>query len=287
MRVTTSLLIASFAGTVLSEPLAVSLLSKHNPDAWSDDANCGEDGTIEYMQCNLRLYEQTISTAAGLGSELVIFPEAYGISGSVSSTSFIEPWVSEVGSPSPCDSSNANGAPAQYTLSCAARQYKLVVIANIFVALPNGTNMINTAVYDETGSTVVTYSKNHLFPGEGKVFTPGPFNPTIFKMKDYVFGLIICYEGVYPEITGDWSQMDALKAMGANTFAWSIGSAIPQPFASKILAEKYQVGVLASEDYTYATLLDLTGASHNATDYALEVEGNTGKAAVRFAVIGA
>jgi hypothetical protein len=263
----------------------VSVLSKHNPDAWSDDANCGEEGSREFMECNLGLYKSAISQAASLGTELFVFPEAYGISGSVNVDSFIEPWISEIGSDSPCDGYVESYAPAQVTLSCAARDYNMKILANIFVSLPNGTNYINSVVYDTNGYQMATYTKNHLFPSEGRVFTPGPFEPTTFTVKDYVIGFIICFEGVYPELTGDWSQMDALKAMGANTFAWSIGSFIPQPLSSKVLADKYQVDVFASEDYTYGTLLDATGTSYNTTDYALNVDGNTGKAAVRFAVI--
>mmetsp|Transcript_13523 Transcript_13523/g.17516 ORF Transcript_13523/g.17516 Transcript_13523/m.17516 type:complete len:83 (+) Transcript_13523:204-452(+) len=79
--------------------------------------------------------------------------------------------------------------------------------------------------------------------------------------------------------------MDTLKEMGSNTFAWSIGSFIPQPASSEILTKKYNVGMFASEDYTYGVILDIGGVSYNTTDYRLDVDGNTGKAAVRFAHI--
>jgi hypothetical protein len=62
---------------------------------------------------------------------------------------------------------------------------------------------------------VGTYSKHHLVPiAETLYAKAGPFAPKTFALGGLTFGIVICYEGVYPEISGDWSQFDSLKAQG-------------------------------------------------------------------------
>jgi len=65
---------------------------------------------------------------------------------------------------------------------------------------------------------------------------PGPFEPTTFEMFGVRFGILICYEGVYPFLFKDWSQPDALKAMGADVFLWSIGGMVPDAVRRHALA---------------------------------------------------
>ena len=54
--------------------------------------------------------------------------------------------------------------------------------------------------------------KHHLFPTETAVVTPGPFSPTSFELQGADgnplarFGLVICYEGLYPSLHNDWSR---------------------------------------------------------------------------------
>ena len=66
----------------------------------------------------------------------MVFPEAY----SLSPTMATEPWVSGVPGQAPCDLSGsaAGASPIQVRLSCAARQWGVSVLANVFVSLPNG-----------------------------------------------------------------------------------------------------------------------------------------------------
>jgi predicted amidohydrolase len=64
---------------------------------------------------------------------------------------------------------------------------------------------------------VGTYSKHHLVPiAETLYAKAGPFAPKTFALGGLTFGIVICYEGVYPEISGDWSQFDSLKAQGTS-----------------------------------------------------------------------
>ena len=52
------------------------------------------------------------------------------------------------------------------------------------------------------------------FPTEKSAVQPGPFSPTTFALNGHTWGIIICYEGVYPSLTGNYAQMDALVAAG-------------------------------------------------------------------------
>ena len=72
-------------------------------------------------------------------------------------------------------------------------------------------------MFNSTGGVIIAqaYSKHHLVPiAETAFASAGPFAPTVVKLpsSSLSFGLAICYEGVYPELTGDWSQFDAFRA---------------------------------------------------------------------------
>ena len=74
--------------------------------------------------------------------------------------------------------------------------------------------MIRDVVYDAAGAAVASYTKHELFAPEKLVFDAGPFAPTVVRLGDgaeaRTLGLIICYEGVYPDTPrGDWVQMEA------------------------------------------------------------------------------
>eukprot|EP00656_Telonema_subtile_P058277 TRINITY_DN9828_c0_g1_i2.p1 TRINITY_DN9828_c0_g1~~TRINITY_DN9828_c0_g1_i2.p1 ORF type:complete len:162 (+),score=25.71 TRINITY_DN9828_c0_g1_i2:226-711(+) len=125
---------------------------------------------------------------------------------------------------------------------------------------PNGTKRITDVVFDPTGHVQALYNKHHLFATEALAgYTAGPFEPTVFQVElggeTHTVGLIICYEGAYPAITGDWTQMEHLKAAGADAFLWQIGSAIPPTLACPVYAKKFNVSVVCSEDAHPATLL--------------------------------
>ena len=252
-----------------SDALTLAVLSNHSPSAWD---NC----TTSPTDCNLRVYESAITSAAANGASVVLLPEAYGLSPSMDE---IEPWVSDVGM-NPCDSAEAD-APAQRRVSCAAKNSGVTVISNFFVSLPNGTNLINDAVFDSMGAAVAAYSKHHLFPTEKFKFTEGPYNPTSVNLPDgIVLGLLICYEGAWPVLSGDWSQMEDLVAAGSTHLAWSIGGVVPLPVYAPFLAKKFTVGVVAAEDGKAAAVVGATGESLNTSDIPISVDGYTASASI-------
>ena len=227
---------------------------------------------------------------------LVVFPEAYAL-GRLNKGAKFERLVSEVGSV-PCDlpggaASSGGAAPPrgqQATVSCLAKQHLVVLIANFFVQLENGTSRICTVAFDAAGAVLAVYHKHHLFPSEELAgVTAGPFAPTTFSALGREWGVVICYEGVYPYVSGDFPQMDALVARGASAFVWSVGGEVPLDLLSELLTTKYSVDMVASM-VTGATpsggdIVSGAGKPFNYTDSRVHVSGYAGMAALRAATI--
>ena len=105
-------------------------------------------------------------------------------------------------------------------------------------------------VFNKSGTVVATYSKHHVVPiAESPWVTPGPYAPTTFSLLGRKWGLVICYEGVWPSLPGgNWDQMDDLKSQGADAFIWSVGGDVPLGAFGKKMADKYHVEMLISSD---------------------------------------
>lgn len=254
--------------------LRVGVLSLHEPKLWSN-STCRENAN-SLSACNLRLYQ--LAAAANSGAHLLLFPEAYGLSGEVGG---FEPLVSE-GRSVPC-SQSSESAPSQAAMSCAAREHNVTIVANFFVLLANGTRRIAGVAFEAgSGRVLATYFKHHLFPTEVlHGVRPGPFAPTSFVAEGRRWGLLICYEGLYAELFHDWSQIAALKAGGADAILWSIGSMMPDVAVSKSISRRFGGVVLAAED-SAAALARGAGAERIAANSSitLTLDGYDGKAAV-------
>ena len=96
-----------------------------------------------------------------------------------------------------------------------AAKYQVALATNVMTfSIPEQLHHITQIIFDNRGTVVSTYDKYHLFPTELTIFSPGPFKPTVFEMFGITWGIIICYEGFYPSITGDYSQMEGLMEKG-------------------------------------------------------------------------
>ena len=86
----------------------------------------------------------------------------------------------------------------------------MAVVANVLVRMGGGEKQIREVVIDAAGAVVSSYGKRHLFPSERWPlgFSPSSDAPTVAPLLGGRVGLLICYEGVYPELSGDWSQVD-------------------------------------------------------------------------------
>ena len=117
----------------------------------------------------------------------------------------------------------------------------------------------------------------------------GPYAPTTFSAFNRTWGIIICYEGVYPYDSGDFAQMDEMKAQGASGFVWSVGSEVPINSLAGSLSGKYELDTLASMGHgatpSSGAIVDSLGEAYEYTDLKVSVTGYTGKAILRSAVL--
>merc|ERR1740139_1632834 len=171
-------------------------------------------------------------------------------------------------------SSPPSGLCRQRRRPVRSRQHsRWPLLANVFVALANGTRRIVDVVYAPNGTCLAVYSKHHLFATVKSTFTAGPFLPTTFALGGHLFGLIICYEGIWPDLSHDWSQMQSLVAQGASAFVWSVGGHIPLDEAGGRMARRFNVSMLASEDKTAGVVLGADGSPGAYHDVRLIVPG--------------
>lgn len=213
---------------------------------------------------------------------MLVLPEGYLLGMKGWKSEYYEPWISEVGT-RPCVQ-NSGASPMQAGIAAMASEHKLAIVANIFVSLPDGQRLINDVVFDSTGTVLATYTKHVLFITERGVFSRGPFQPVTFDLLGHRFGLVICFEGVYPYLTRDFSQLDALKQQGASVFVWSVGGMVPLQFASSRLARRYLVSVLASEGTAVGATIGEDGKPlPSQKDVPLSLPGYHGHAALRLA----
>jgi hypothetical protein len=194
-----------FSLFAFSRGLNVAVLGNHNPSAWGTNCTASD---AAFTECNLSLFGAAAAQAGDLRADLLVFPEGYSLARLYKGAQF-ESLVSSVGGAAPCDAPAAAGAPQQAALSCLARAHRFVIAANVFVSLANGSSRIAELVFDPTGAAVSVYFKHHLFPNEVAAgVSAGPFAPTVFPALGRVWGVIICYEGVYPGWEDEYENRD-------------------------------------------------------------------------------
>jgi len=284
-----------------ADELRVGTLADHNPGGWNDkNGNCSNSstGSLERIRCNLNVYEKAVAIASQNGLDLLILLEAYGLSDSPDKNNGwfdrkIDPFVNR----NPCtDKTDVQAkSPVLTKLSCLARAYNVSIASNVFTSLENGTNRISEYVFDRRGDILATYDKHVLFPvEEPKTFQPGPFDPTVFSLKNRTLGIVICYEGFYPFLTGHYEQIDSLvRDLHADALVWSVGGSLVSSaleLDAYELSKKYKVPVFASEDSEIfrtasVALYDADAKKFSYTDVHLggDIDGYAADAYVRFA----
>ena len=241
--------------------ISVASLGGHHPSYWSKKSTtCNKNNISQLINCNLNIYKLAIAKASEEGAQLIVLPEAYGITDTPTKKDhdeYFEPFLSNVGV-NLCGNSTINMySPKQYEISCFAKTYQIAIAANIFVTLTNNnTNRIQEIIFDHAGKVISTYSKIHLFPTEKKFAEPGPFLPTHFNLFGKIFGILVCYDGVYPYISNNFSELNALKENNVDTIIWSAGSMVPIVHLGKLTATKYNFTIIASEDSSFVTGTD-------------------------------
>merc|ERR1712048_265141 len=118
---------------------------------------------------------------------------------------------------------------------------------NLFTQLTNHSRRITEIVFDTKGTVVAIHDKIHLVPiVEASLFEPGPFQAPTFELFNRRWGILICYEGVYPFVSRDFSQMQGMVDQGATAFVWSVGGMVPLATFSKQIAAEFKVSMVAS-----------------------------------------
>ena len=235
-------------------PVRVGVLSGHDPSKFRN-RTCTAGDSRSQAQCNLAVFDAALAVAAQHGVDMVVLPEAYALGALGPKTAF-EPVAGDgtvaCGRPS---------RPVQSALSCMSANYGVAVAANLFgcrssaADCPKAERRLTEVVFSKTGELVVSYDKHHLFPNELLEVTAGPFGPTAFSLLGRRWGILICFEGVWPIIGvgGNWSQSDDLVLrQNVTELVWSIGGVIPAGLSGEVYVHRYpQLGsVLAAEDRT-------------------------------------
>ena len=194
----------------------VGAVVEHNTWLGSNDAQLK-------LNYNLLLYNLHIKLAKSLGAQVVVFPE-FGLTAidKAKERSDLYPFMVRVPAPSspltaPCDDSsfnnNASSVNILYTMSCAARENKILVLINTIDWVdcassndascpPDSHYQYNTDIlFNEDGEIVAKYHKSHEWPGFTDVYdqVPEPSRVTYKSSFGVTFGLFICYDIMFED----------------------------------------------------------------------------------------
>jgi predicted amidohydrolase len=89
--------------------------------------------------------------------------------------------------------------PISQTLSEAAREFKMVILAGLAEKDAKGRVFACHLVASPQG-IVGIYRKIHIAPPERKLFSPGASIP-VFEIKGVKFGIQLCYDAHFPELS--------------------------------------------------------------------------------------
>ncbi|MDY6851289.1 MAG: nitrilase-related carbon-nitrogen hydrolase [Thermodesulfobacteriota bacterium] len=134
---------------------------------------------------NLERTRQLVSKAASQGAEIILLPEAC-----LSGYTVREPmdvWAEPV------------PGPLTQALTGLAREFGLVISAGLVEKGLSGSIHL-TQVLTGPDGLVGLYRKTHLGPTEKNLFEPGEILP-VFELSGVKFGIQLCYEGHFPEIS--------------------------------------------------------------------------------------
>ena len=171
------------------------------------------DEALQYMMYNLLSYEKSLHWMRDNGAQIVVFPEN-GIYGFWYNTrEQLYPFLEDIPDPVlesvvPCEDATFVNRPILARLSCLARDYGVVLVANMgdkkaclnssaTDCPPNGWYQYNTNVaFDSDGLLLARYHKTNLFVREKKIFDiPHPTPHITFTTSFGVtFGTFTCYD---------------------------------------------------------------------------------------------
>lgn len=113
---------------------------------------------------------------------------------------------------------SADGRTAEF-LRGLAETIGGVVVAGF--AEQDGNHLYNSSLIVDSGRILGTYRKTHLFNKETLFFDPGDVPPHVFAVGDYVLGVMICFDWIFPE------AMRLLMLQGADVVAHPSNLVLP------------------------------------------------------------
>ena len=216
---------------------------------------------LQRMMYNLRRFERYVKEGREGGADIIVFPED-GIYGFLFLTrDQLFPFLEEIPDPqiksyTPCGDVSFSDRPVLSYLSCLARNYQMVVVANMGdkqkchnsstrfpthttshshrtenECPPNGWYQYNTnVVFDSDGSLLAKYHKAHLYGAESEIFdTPHPTPHVVFNTSFGVtFGTFTCYDILYCD-----PPLELLN-MGVRNFVFPTAWGNSYPFYTSI-----------------------------------------------------
>jgi N-carbamoylputrescine amidase len=115
--------------------------------------------------------------------------------------------------------------PSTETLSKAAKELGVVIIASLFEKRTEGLYHNTTAVLDADGTYLGKYRKMHIPDDpsfyEKFYFTPGDSGYRVFKTKFATIGILICWDQWYPEAARITSLMGAQILFYPTAIGWA------------------------------------------------------------------
>lgn len=175
--------------------------------------------SIRRVENNLKGFEDALNQIASLGNaQIVVFPEDGVIGGAYATRESVFPYLEDVPDVAtskelvnPCTQSKFDQRPILRNLSCLARQFKTVLVANMgdvqsCTGQPNcpvdGHFQFNTnVIFEADGTLIAKYHKQNLFGPEKKYFDAGGSSSCVSFDTSFgvTFGTFTCYDILYDE----------------------------------------------------------------------------------------
>ena len=212
---------------------------------------------VHRVENNLNGFRDALNQISNLGgAQIVVFPEDGIIGAAYTTRESVLPYLEEIPDISkskelvnPCAQSGFGHRPILRNLSCLARRFKTVLVANMgdvqsCTGQPNcpsdGRYQLNTNVIFETDGTLIAkYHKQNLYGPEKKYFDAGdPSSCVTFRTSFGVtFGTFTCYDLLYSEpgncLLEKGVQNFVLPTAWGNVFPFYVSIGVQQSWSLK------------------------------------------------------
>ncbi|KAI8497906.1 Biotinidase [Branchiostoma belcheri] len=228
---------------------------------------------LDFMKPNLDVYQVQTREAKRQGADIIVFPED-GIYG-FQSRDDLYPYLETIPDPerivwNPCDDPGRfNDTQVQRELSCMAKENDIYVVANFgdkqFCHVSedsscpaDGRYQFNTdVVFDNEGTLVARYHKEHLFMSELQFNRPPSVEFTTFQTPFGKFGVFTCFDVLFRDpavglvedygvdtIVFPTAWMDVLPLFVSVEFhqAWAMGMGVNFLSANTHVIERRMTG---------------------------------------------